>query len=143
MDYVKFGSTGMDISRLVLGCMSFGDPDCGNHSWTLGEDESRTIIRHALEALTRRVERSINGQYVTGHAWGFMLGYALALPADAIAPAVNNRLQSDYGAASALSTAALHDDALAIHEGAVQRHDGSSLPVSRPPSATSRTRWRI
>lgn len=50
MDYVKFGSTGMDVSRLVLGCMSFGDPDRGNHAWTLGEDESRNIIRHGLEA---------------------------------------------------------------------------------------------
>lgn len=50
MDYVKFGATGMDVSRLVLGCMSFGDASRGNHGWTLGEDESRVLIRHAFEA---------------------------------------------------------------------------------------------
>ncbi|MCJ7871478.1 hypothetical protein [Phaeobacter sp. J2-8] len=77
--------------------------------------------------VTQGVERFINGQYANGHAWGFMLGYALALPADAIVQAVNSRLQLDYGAAAALSTVEMHDDALAIHEGAVQRPDGSSI----------------
>ena len=50
MEYVKFGRTGMDVSKLVLGCMSFGTADCGAHAWTLSEDESRPLIRHALEA---------------------------------------------------------------------------------------------
>lgn len=36
MDYVKLGTTGLDVSRICLGCMSFGDPARGNHSWTLG-----------------------------------------------------------------------------------------------------------
>ncbi|MBK4995021.1 aldo/keto reductase [Pseudomonas sp. S37] len=49
MQYVKLGSTGLDISRLCLGCMTFGDPDAGTHPWTLGEDASRPIIRHAVE----------------------------------------------------------------------------------------------
>ncbi|MFG1463880.1 aldo/keto reductase [Xanthobacter sp. DSM 24535] len=50
MDYVKFGSTGMDVSRLVLGCMSFGDPSRGSHAWTLDEATSRDLIRQAIEA---------------------------------------------------------------------------------------------
>ena len=49
MDYVKLGRTGMDVSRLCIGCMSFGDPDSGTHAWSLPEDESRTLIRHAVE----------------------------------------------------------------------------------------------
>ncbi|UAK23129.1 aldo/keto reductase [Sphingomonas nostoxanthinifaciens] len=49
MDYVKLGSTGLDISRLCLGCMTFGEPDAGVHEWTLGEADSRPIIRHAIE----------------------------------------------------------------------------------------------
>lgn len=49
MQYVKLGSTGLDISRLCLGCMTFGEPDAGTHPWTLGEDASRPIIRHAVE----------------------------------------------------------------------------------------------
>ena len=50
MDYVKLGSTGLDVSRLCLGCMTFGIPDRGNHEWTLDEEASRPILRHAAEA---------------------------------------------------------------------------------------------
>ncbi len=49
MDYVKLGNTGLDVSRLMLGCMTFGDPQRGNHEWTLPEEESRAVIRHAIE----------------------------------------------------------------------------------------------
>ncbi len=50
MDYVKLGSTGLDVSRIVLGCMSFGEPSHGNHEWTLDEETSRPLIRQAVEA---------------------------------------------------------------------------------------------
>jgi 1-deoxyxylulose-5-phosphate synthase len=50
MQYTRLGSTGMKVSRLCLGCMTFGIPDRGPHPWTLGEAESRPIIRKALEA---------------------------------------------------------------------------------------------
>jgi 1-deoxyxylulose-5-phosphate synthase len=49
MDYVKLGSTGLDVSRLCLGCMTFGEPDAGAHPWTLGEADSRPIIRRAID----------------------------------------------------------------------------------------------
>ena len=49
MKYVKLGSTGMEVSRLCLGCMTFGVSDRGNHSWTLDEEKSRPLIRQALE----------------------------------------------------------------------------------------------
>lgn len=50
MQYVKLGSTGLDVSRICLGCMSFGLPDRGTHTWTLDDEESRPLIRRALEA---------------------------------------------------------------------------------------------
>jgi aryl-alcohol dehydrogenase-like predicted oxidoreductase len=50
MRYVKLGSTGLDLSRLCLGCMSFGVPDRGTHAWTLDEEASRPLIRAAVEA---------------------------------------------------------------------------------------------
>jgi aryl-alcohol dehydrogenase-like predicted oxidoreductase len=50
MEYVKLGSTGLDVSRLCLGCMSFGEPSRGNHPWSLGEDASRAVIAKAIEA---------------------------------------------------------------------------------------------
>jgi aryl-alcohol dehydrogenase (NADP+) len=49
MEYGKFGSTGLEVSRLCLGCMSFGEPDRGAHAWTLREDVSRPLIKQALE----------------------------------------------------------------------------------------------
>ena len=56
MEYVRLGSTGLEVSRLVLGCMSFGDPERGPHPWTLDEESSRPLIRQALEAGIRVVE---------------------------------------------------------------------------------------
>jgi aryl-alcohol dehydrogenase-like predicted oxidoreductase len=50
MEYVKLGHTGLDVSRLCLGCMTFGVPDRGPHPWTLDEDKGRPIIRQAVEA---------------------------------------------------------------------------------------------
>ncbi|WP_328885620.1 aldo/keto reductase [Streptomyces sp. NBC_00316] len=50
MEYVKLGSTGLDVSPLSLGCMSYGVPHRGSHSWTLDEEASRPFIRRAVEA---------------------------------------------------------------------------------------------
>jgi 1-deoxyxylulose-5-phosphate synthase len=49
MNYVKFGKTGLDVSRLCIGCMSYGIPDRGPHPWTLDEEKSRPLIKQALE----------------------------------------------------------------------------------------------
>lgn len=49
MEYIKFGNTGMDVSRLCLGCMSFGDSEKWIHQWVLNEEKSRPIIKKALE----------------------------------------------------------------------------------------------
>jgi aryl-alcohol dehydrogenase-like predicted oxidoreductase len=49
MDYVKFGRTGLDVSRICLGCMSYGEPQRGTHPWTLPEAQSRPFIRKALD----------------------------------------------------------------------------------------------
>ncbi|MFC4031104.1 aldo/keto reductase [Streptomyces polygonati] len=50
MRYTRLGSTGLEVSALSLGCMSFGESARGNHRWSLDEESSRTIIRQALEA---------------------------------------------------------------------------------------------
>jgi aryl-alcohol dehydrogenase-like predicted oxidoreductase len=49
MDYVKLGRTGLDVSRLCLGCMTYGAPDKGTHPWSVGEAESRPFIKKALD----------------------------------------------------------------------------------------------
>jgi 1-deoxyxylulose-5-phosphate synthase len=50
MEYVRLGRTGLEVSRICLGCMSYGTPGQGNHAWSLSEAESRPFIRRALEA---------------------------------------------------------------------------------------------
>ncbi len=49
MEYVKLGNTGMDVSRICLGCMSYGVPERGKHIWVLPEEQSRPFIKKALE----------------------------------------------------------------------------------------------
>ena len=50
MRYVKLGSTGLDVSPICLGCMSYGIPERGMHAWTLDEATSRPFIQRAVEA---------------------------------------------------------------------------------------------
>jgi aryl-alcohol dehydrogenase-like predicted oxidoreductase len=50
MEYTKLGRTGLDVSRICLGCMSYGGGNQGNHAWSLGEEESRPFIDKALES---------------------------------------------------------------------------------------------
>jgi 1-deoxyxylulose-5-phosphate synthase len=49
VEYIKFGNTGIDVSRICLGCMSFGNVLPGGHQWVLDEENSRPIIKRALE----------------------------------------------------------------------------------------------
>src|SRR5215469_16149920 len=54
MDYVILGKTGMKVSRICLGCMTYGSPDTGSakggrHAWALSEEESRPFLRQALD----------------------------------------------------------------------------------------------
>src|ERR1700730_15964737 len=50
MEYVKLGRTGLDVSRLCLGCMSYGVPERGPHPWSLDNDAARPFIKQSLDA---------------------------------------------------------------------------------------------
>jgi aryl-alcohol dehydrogenase-like predicted oxidoreductase len=49
MEYRRLGRTGLKVSRLCLGCMTYGDPHRGKHAWTLPEEQGRPLIRRALD----------------------------------------------------------------------------------------------
>ena len=49
MQYVRLGATGLQVSRICLGCMSYGEPDRGNHPWSLPEDAARPFFKQALD----------------------------------------------------------------------------------------------
>jgi aryl-alcohol dehydrogenase-like predicted oxidoreductase len=50
MRYIKLGNTGLDVSPIAIGAMTYGDPSRGHPVWSLDEDISRPLIRHALDA---------------------------------------------------------------------------------------------
>ncbi|MBB3658975.1 aryl-alcohol dehydrogenase-like predicted oxidoreductase [Rhizobium sp. BK650] len=49
MEYVKFGKTGLEVSKICLGCMTYGEPNRGNHAWSLPEEESRALLKQAID----------------------------------------------------------------------------------------------
>src|SRR6186713_204076 len=94
MKFTKLGRTGLDVSRLCLGCMSYGAPDRGNHPWTLGEAESRPFIKRALDLGinffdTANVYSDGSSEEIVGRA---LLDYALRAEV-VIATKVNGRMR--------------------------------------------------
>lgn len=49
MDYVKLGTTGLDVSPIAIGAMTYGEPNRGHPVWSKGEDDARPLIEHALD----------------------------------------------------------------------------------------------
>ncbi|EWM18542.1 aldo/keto reductase [Kutzneria sp. 744] len=49
MEYVKLGATGLDVSPIAIGAMTYGEPDRGHPVWSLAEEQARPLIQHALE----------------------------------------------------------------------------------------------
>jgi 1-deoxyxylulose-5-phosphate synthase len=73
MEYVRLGHTGLQVSRICLGCMSYGEPERGNHDWSLGEDDARPFFRRAIEAGinffdTANVYSAGSSEEITGRA---------------------------------------------------------------------------
>ena len=50
MRYIKLGTTGLDVSPIAIGAMTYGEPGRGHPVWSLDEETSRPLIKHALEA---------------------------------------------------------------------------------------------
>ena len=74
MQYVKLSKSDLNVSRVCLGCMGFGDAAHGQHSWTLDEEASRAIIRRALEMGINFFDTAIVYQNGTSEQY---LGHAL------------------------------------------------------------------
>ena len=73
MQYVRLGTTGLQVSRICLGCMSYGEPDRGSHEWSLGEDDARPFFARAIEAGinffdTANVYSAGSSEEITGRA---------------------------------------------------------------------------
>jgi 1-deoxyxylulose-5-phosphate synthase len=78
MQTIRLGRSGLQVSRLCLGCMSYGDPARGNHAWTLPEEQSRPFFKRALDLGinffdTANVYSGGTSEEITGRA---LLAYA-------------------------------------------------------------------
>ena len=69
MEYVKLGNSELDVSRICLGCMGFGDPTIGQHSWTIDEEHTREIIRHAIDLGVNFFDTAIGYQLGTSEQY--------------------------------------------------------------------------
>ena len=59
MQYVKLGNSQLNVSRICMGSMGFGDAGSGQHYWTLDEENSREIIKQGLNAVIRLYDAAI------------------------------------------------------------------------------------
>ena len=75
MQYIKLGNSDLQVSRICMGCMGFGDAAKGQHSWTLDEEQSREIIKQGLELGVNFFDTAIAYQGGTSEQY---LGRALA-----------------------------------------------------------------
>lgn len=77
MEYTKLGNSDLNVSRVCMGCMGFGDASSGQHSWTIDEEHSREIIKHGLELGVNFFDTAVgyqNGtseQYVGRALWDY------------------------------------------------------------------------
>ncbi len=69
MQYVKLGNSDLNVSRICMGCMGFGDAGKGMHSWTLDEAASREIVKRGLELGVNFFDTAISYQGGTGEEY--------------------------------------------------------------------------
>ena len=50
MEYIKLGNTDLNVSRICMGCMGFGNASIGQHSWTVDEKQTLEIVKHGLKS---------------------------------------------------------------------------------------------
>lgn len=74
MKYTKLGNSDLNVSRICMGCMGFGDASNGQHSWTVDEEHSRAIIRQGLEGGINFFDTAVGYQSGTSEQY---LGRAL------------------------------------------------------------------
>ena len=74
MQYTKLGNSDLEVSRICMGCMGFGNPNNGQHSWTIDEEHSREIIQQGLALGVNFFDKAIGYQSGTSEQY---LGRAL------------------------------------------------------------------
>jgi hypothetical protein len=88
-----------------------------------------TFVELNARYVTHGVDRFVTGQYAAGHDWGFMLGYVLALPVEAVITAIDHRIRLTYGGQAKLLAEGAHALALAILEGTLVQNGSHTIQL--------------
>ena len=110
MEYGRLGSTGLEVSRICLGCMSFGEPDRGNHPWSLDEAASKPFIAKALDlGITFFDTANVYSAGSSEEIVGKWLGEMARREDVVIATKVNGRMRPGPNGAGLSRKAILHE----------------------------------
>jgi len=94
MKYTRLGNTGLEVSKIILGCMSFGEPKSGKHEWTLPLDKARPIIKQALdEGITTFDTANVYSAGTSEEIIGKVLGELVNRDEVVIATKVHGRME--------------------------------------------------
>ncbi|HKJ33556.1 MAG TPA: aldo/keto reductase [Balneolales bacterium] len=94
MKYTRLGNTGLEVSKIILGCMSFGEPKSGKHEWTLPLDKARPIIKQALdEGITTFDTANVYSAGTSEEIVGKVLGELVNRDEVVIATKVHGRME--------------------------------------------------
>jgi 1-deoxyxylulose-5-phosphate synthase len=110
MEYTRLGMSGLEVSSVVVGCMSFGDPARGTHPWSLPLTESRVIIARALElGITTFDTANVYSAGSSEEILGQVLGELAKRDEVVIATKVHGRMRPGPGGAGLSRGAILHE----------------------------------
>ncbi len=110
MEYTRLGMSGLEVSSVVVGCMSFGDPARGTHPWSLPLAESRTVIARALElGITTFDTANVYSAGSSEEIVGQVLGELAKRDEVVIATKVHGRMRPGPGGAGLSRGAILHE----------------------------------
>ena len=138
MKYTKLGNSDLNVSRICMGCMGFGDPSRGQHSWTIDEEHTREIIKRGLEMGVNFYDTAIAYQSGTS---GQYVGRALRELAKRDDVVGATKLHHIEGAAKAVDLTLGDEEIAYLEEPYVPHPLAGVMAQNRPESAKEKHVW--
>ena len=138
MKYTKLGNSNLNVSRICMGCMGFGDAGRGQHSWTIDEEHTREIIKRGLELGVNFYDTAIAYQSGTSEQY---VGRALRDFAKREDVVVATKLHHIEGAAKAVDLTLTPDEILYLEEPYVPHPLAGVMAQNKPAAANEKHVW--
>ena len=138
MKYTKLGNSNLNVSRICMGCMGFGDAGRGQHSWTIDEEHTRDIIKRGLELGVNFYDTAIAYQSGTSEQY---VGRALRDFAKREDVVGATKLHHIEGAAKAVDLTLTPDEILYLEEPYVPHPLAGVMAQNKPAAANEKHVW--